>query len=84
MEIIDERVFNKEIGLCKQLSNENSGGCNWGRCKDCGVLPLLYKLHKGELLEEQNEILEIKKTAKLIIENRGADDESKTTRSGDL
>ena len=27
-----------------------------GECKKCGVIPLLYKLHKGKLLEKSEEI----------------------------
>jgi len=41
-------------------SKENGGKCNWGICKKCGVLPLLYKLHKGILLEKPEEIKELK------------------------
>lgn len=59
--IINKEVFDREIALCKQLSKENNGKCGWGRCKDCGVIPLLYKLHKGKLLEKSNEIKKAKK-----------------------
>ncbi len=59
--IIKKEVFNKEIALCKKLAKKNKGKCGWGKCKDCGVVPLLYKLHKGELLEKPAEIKEIKK-----------------------
>ncbi len=58
--IIKEAVFNREINLCKQLSKENKGKCGWGRCKDCGVIPLLIKLHKGKLLEKPSEIKKAK------------------------
>ena len=59
--IIDKEVFNKEIALCEKLSKENNSKCGWSRCKDCGVLPLLYKLHEGQLLEKPEEIKKIKK-----------------------
>ena len=54
--IIRKEVFNREVMLCKKLAKENKGKCGWGKCKDCGVIPLLYKLHKGKLLEKPSEI----------------------------
>lgn len=60
--IIKKEVFNKEIALCKMLSTEHKGKCGWGKCKDCGVIPFLYKLHKGQLLEDPVEIAKIKKS----------------------
>lgn len=59
--VISKCVFDKEIKLCQKLSKENNDKCNWGKCKDCGAIPLLYKLYKGKLLEERREIEEIKK-----------------------
>lgn len=50
--VVSKEVFNREISLCRKLNKENGGKCGWGRCADCGVIPLLYKLHKGELLED--------------------------------
>lgn len=58
--IIDKGVFNREIALCRKLSKENKGKCKWGECKKCGVIPFLYKLHKGKLLEDPNEINRVK------------------------
>jgi len=57
---IEKEVFDKEIALCRKLSKENNGKCSWGKCQSCGVIPLLYKLYKGELLEDEKEIKEIK------------------------
>ena len=54
--IIKKEVFDREVALCKQLAKENKGKCGWGICKDCGVIPFLYKLHKGKLLEKPSEI----------------------------
>lgn len=54
--IINKEIFKKELKLCHQLSKEKTGKCGWGRCKDCGVIPLLYKLYKGQLLEDPKEI----------------------------
>jgi hypothetical protein len=58
--LIKKEVFEREIALCKMLAKENKGKCGWGKCKDCGVIPLLYKLHKGKLLENPKEIKKIK------------------------
>jgi hypothetical protein len=54
--LINAEVFKRELELCRNLSHENDGKCGWGKCKDCGVVPLLYKFHKGILLEEATEI----------------------------
>lgn len=59
-----KKVFEKEIKLCNKLSKKNKGKCAWGKCKDCGVIPLLYKLYKGKLLEKPGEIKKVK--AKII------------------
>jgi len=58
--IMEKEVFDKEINICKRLSKENKGKCAWGICKDCGVIPLLYKLRKGKLLEKPAEIKKVK------------------------
>ena len=54
--LISSAVFKREIELCRDLSHKNGGKCNWGKCKDCGVVPLLYKFHKGMLLEDEKKI----------------------------
>ena len=59
--VIKKSVFEREIAMCKKLSKENKGGCNWGKCKDCGVPLLLWKLYQGELVEDKDEIKKIKK-----------------------
>jgi len=59
--IIKKEVFDREISLCRMLSKKNKGKCAWGKCKDCGVIPLLYKLHKGKLLEKSAELAKIRK-----------------------
>jgi hypothetical protein len=59
--VIKKAVFEREIQLCRQLSEENKGKCGWGKCKDCGVVPLLWKLHKGELFTDKKELVEAKK-----------------------
>lgn len=59
--IIKKDVFDREVALCGMLCKENKGKCAWGKCKDCGVIPLLYKLHKGELLEKSVDLVKIRK-----------------------
>lgn len=58
--IIEKEVFDREIALCKKLSKEKNGRCAWGKCKDCGVIFLLYKLYKGKLIEDPSEIEKLK------------------------
>lgn len=58
--IINEETFDREMALCKKLSAEKNGRCGWGICKDCGAVPLMIKLHKGQLLEDDNEIRQAK------------------------
>lgn len=55
--IISKEVFDRETELCKMLSGGNKGRCGWGKCKDCGIIPLLVKLHQGILLEKDEEIV---------------------------
>lgn len=57
---IDKNIFDREISMCKKLNKKNEGKCCWGECKCCGVIPLLFKLHKGEFLEKPEEIEKIK------------------------
>jgi len=57
---LDQETFDRELALCKKLSQENGGKCGWGNCADCGVIPLLHKLHKGVLIEDKEEIAKIK------------------------
>ena len=56
-----EEEFQKETAMCRELYQKNSGGCAWGKCKTCGVIPLLYKLHKGIFVEKEEEIKALKK-----------------------
>ena len=61
---VDKETYERELALCKKFYKEK-GGCGWGRCKTCGVLPLLYKLHKGVLLEGE----ELEKFRKEVFED---------------
>jgi len=61
MEPISKELFQKEIDIYKQLSKENVNKCNWSKYDNCCVIPLLYKIHKGILLEDEQEIKYIKK-----------------------
>ena len=59
--VLTKSVFAREIELCQQFNKESDGkGCGWGRCKSCGVIPLLYKLHKGVLIEDKKDLKEIR------------------------
>ena len=58
--IIKKKVFDREIKLCQMLSKKHRGKCGWGKCRDCGVVPLLIKLYKGKLLEKPSEIKKAK------------------------
>ena len=53
-------IFEKELNMCKELSQKNGGKCNWGKCENCGVIPLLYKLGKGEIYEKEDAVRELK------------------------
>jgi hypothetical protein len=50
---MDKEIFAKEISMCQNLNKKNNGHCDWGECDKCGVIPLLYKLGKGELYEKE-------------------------------
>lgn len=58
---MEKEVFEKELNICRELSKKKGGKCAWGECAKCGVIPLLYKLGKGELLENEEDINKIKK-----------------------
>ncbi len=58
--LISKEVFEKEIALCKEMSAKD-GGCCWGRCEQCGVVPLLVKLYKGKLVDNNEELKMLKK-----------------------
>jgi len=62
-ESIKKETFEKEIAICRELSKKNGSKCNWGECEKCGVIPLLYKLYSGKLLENKEDIEKIKKEA---------------------
>jgi len=60
---MEKEIFEKEITMCRKLSKKNGGNCNWGECGKCGVVPLLYKLGRGEVYENKDEVEKIKKIA---------------------
>ena len=47
--VISKEIYEKEITMCRE-HNRTKGHCCWGNCKECGVLPLLYKLHTGKII----------------------------------
>jgi len=56
---MDKKIFDKEIGMCQDLFKKKKG-CAWGKCSDCAVIPLLYKLYKGEVIEDKKEVKNLK------------------------
>lgn len=59
---IEKEIFEKEISMCRELFQKNGGKCNWGKCDKCGVIPLLFKLGKGEIYENKNQVVELRKS----------------------
>ena len=57
---METEVFERELAMCQELSQKNGGKCAWGECNTCGVIPLLYKLEKGELYEAESAVAELK------------------------
>ena len=62
--VINKKVFDREIALCKMFSKKKEGKCGWGKCKDCGVIPLLVKLHEGKLIDNP---IDIKNTKDAVL-----------------
>ncbi len=56
---IKKNIFSREIAMCAKLYNKKKG-CHWGKCDNCGVIPLLVKLNKGILMEDKKEIKKFK------------------------
>ena len=52
-------VYKKETKACAKLFKEK-GGCKWGRCAECGVIPLLYKFETGIVVESAQDIKDLK------------------------
>jgi hypothetical protein len=61
-----EDVFKKEVSICRKEGERNGGKCNWGKCRDCGVLPLLYKLYRDEFIDSPEEVEKVKRENGLI------------------
>ncbi|MDP2838026.1 MAG: hypothetical protein Q8O53_01990 [Candidatus Moranbacteria bacterium] len=56
---MDQEIFEKELAMCRKLHHEQKG-CHWGKCVTCGVIPLLYKLHKSVIIEDEKEVRKVK------------------------
>ncbi len=54
-----KEVYDKETEICHQEFNKNKG-CNWGKCENCGVIPLLHKLNTNEVIEDKEKINKLK------------------------
>lgn len=55
-DLISQETFDKEVAMCKELSLQDPNPCRWGKCENCGVFPLLYKLRYGKILENKEAI----------------------------
>lgn len=58
--LISKEVFNREIALCREMFQKD-GGCCWGKCKNCGVVPLLHKLYSGKLVDNKKDLKKLRK-----------------------
>lgn len=56
---MNDETFEKELAMCRKFRDEK-GGCSWGRCEDCGVIPFLYKVFKNQLIENPEEVKKVK------------------------
>ncbi len=59
--ILSKEVFDREIAICSDDMHAKKGGCCWGRCDQCGVVPLLVKLYEGELVDDKDGLKKLKK-----------------------
>jgi hypothetical protein len=59
--MLDKQTFEKEIKICQKMYKEK-GGCNWGKCEECGAVPLLHKLNTDEVVEDKEEVERLRKT----------------------
>jgi len=64
---MDKNIFEKEILMCRELSQKNGGKCDWGECDKCGVIPMLYKIGKGEIYEGEIAVKNLKE--KILRDN---------------
>jgi len=58
---MEKEVFEKELAMCRELSQKNGGHCNWGECAKCGVVPFMYKIAEGKIYEKEDEVKELKR-----------------------
>jgi hypothetical protein len=56
---MNKKTFDQEIAVCRKLY-KRSRGCKWGKCADCGAVPLLYKLNKKIVVEEKKDVKKLK------------------------
>jgi hypothetical protein len=52
-------VYKKETKMCARMFKEKQG-CAWGKCAECGVIPLLYKFETGIAIENDDDIKSLK------------------------
>lgn len=58
---MSKAIFDRETAVCRDLYNNNGGGCNWGECDKCGVIPFIYKVFKDIQIEDLEELKKLKK-----------------------
>ncbi|HAR99891.1 MAG: hypothetical protein US57_C0015G0014 [Candidatus Moranbacteria bacterium GW2011_GWC2_37_73] len=56
---ISKETFETEIAICKKHFQKKQC-CAWGKCENCGVLPLLQKLYKDEIIDEKEAVTKYK------------------------
>ena len=56
---ISPETRDREAAMCAKFRAEK-GGCAWGTCASCGVLPLLHKLATGEIVDGPERVAAIK------------------------
>jgi hypothetical protein len=59
MEKISQETFETEIEMCKKHFQKKQC-CAWGKCENCGVVPLLVKLHEGGIVDNKQDIEALK------------------------
>jgi hypothetical protein len=70
-------VVMSELRTCAGKHN-NTGGCSWGKCDQCGVPNMLLKLHTGHvderLLSPMDVMVMIKEHIQLLLKKRDSNE----------
>jgi len=57
---MEKEIFEKEINICREHYNKKKS-CAWGECEKCGAIPLLHKLFKEEVVDNKDDVEELKR-----------------------